>query len=84
MTYDGVNMLKLIEPYTEMERAGEWHGKCPFCERAGSFWVSPARQVYHCWKCGEGGDAVTFVRKLHGLSYGAAISYLARVFPDEE
>lgn len=47
------------------------YGKSP------SFTVSPDKQMYYCFGCGIGGDAVSFLMKINGLSFGEAIRYLA-------
>ena len=40
--------------------------------------VSPAKQVFYCFGCGKGGDAVTFLRELENLSYVEAVERLAQ------
>lgn len=57
---------------------GTLKGLCPFHdERSPSFHVRPAVGRYHCFGCGEGGDVITFVMKLDGLSFVEAVEYLA-------
>ncbi|MCA1823184.1 MAG: DNA primase, partial [Frankia sp.] len=57
---------------------GELKGLCPFHdEKTPSFHVAPARGVFHCFGCGEGGDVIDFVRKLEHLSFTEAIEHLA-------
>ncbi|MDR0501018.1 MAG: DNA primase [Coriobacteriales bacterium] len=59
-------------------RGREFWGNCPFHnEKTPSFKVSPSTQLYHCFGCGESGDAITFVRKLDGLDFIDAVRYLA-------
>ena len=57
---------------------GNLKGLCPFHdERSPSFNVTPARGVYHCFGCGVGGDAITFLTELDGLSFVEAVERLA-------
>ena len=58
--------------------AGSLKGLCPFHdERTPSFHVTPARGLYYCFGCGEGGDVVDFLMKHDGLSFTEAIEKLA-------
>ncbi len=57
---------------------GSLKGLCPFHdERSPSFHVRPSVGRYHCFGCGEGGDVITFVMKLDGLTFVEAVEYLA-------
>jgi DNA primase len=50
---------------------------CPFhAERTPSFIVNQKKQTFHCYGCGEHGDVIDFIRKLHGLSFKDALVYL--------
>ena len=54
-------------------------GLCPFHnEKTPSFSVSPSRQYFHCFGCGKGGDVVTFIMEIEGLTYPEALEFLAR------
>ncbi|GII68007.1 DNA primase [Sphaerisporangium melleum] len=58
---------------------GNLKGLCPFHEeKSPSFNVTPARGYWYCFGCGEGGDVITFVRKLDHLSFAEAIERLAQ------
>lgn len=51
--------------------------KCPFHdENTASFIVFPQKQTFHCFGCGEGGDVIAFIQKLHNLDFKAAIRHL--------
>lgn len=53
-------------------------GLCPFHqEKSPSFNVIPHKGIYHCFGCGEGGDAIAFLRKTRGLSFVEAVKELA-------
>ena len=54
-------------------------GICPFHEeRTGSFSVSPGKNLFHCFSCNRGGDAITFIMEKEKLSFMEAIEFLAR------
>ena len=54
-------------------------GICPFHEeRTGSFSVSPGKNLFHCFSCNRGGDAITFIMEKENLSFMEAIEFLAR------
>ncbi len=57
---------------------------CPFHnEKTPSFSVSVAKQIYKCFGCGKGGDAVRFLMDLEGLSYPEALKWLAKKYSIE-
>ncbi|MFC4529259.1 DNA primase [Sphaerisporangium dianthi] len=58
---------------------GNLKGLCPFHEeKSPSFNVTPSRGYWYCFGCAEGGDVITFVRKLEHLSFAEAIERLAQ------
>ena len=72
--------------HLEKKGAGYW-GLCPFHnEKTPSFHVDPARQIFHCFGCGEGGNVFTFLQKYDNLSFPEAVEQLAEragvVIPD--
>ncbi len=59
--------------------AGRLKGLCPFHdEKTPSFNVNSSIGYFHCFGCGEGGDAIKFVEKVEGLTFPEAIERLAR------
>ena len=57
---------------------GSMKGLCPFHdERTPSFHVRPPVGLWHCFGCGEGGDVISFVEKLHGMGFAEAVEHLA-------
>ncbi|MBI3551762.1 MAG: DNA primase [Elusimicrobia bacterium] len=75
-----VDIGELVAEYvTPLQRAGRnLKGRCPFHqERTPSFIVSPERQTFHCFGCGVGGDAFSFLMKLENLSFMEAAEKLA-------
>lgn len=57
---------------------GNLKGLCPFHdEKSPSFQVSPAKGLYHCFGCGEGGDTLAFVMKVDHLTFAETVERLA-------
>ena len=53
-------------------------GLCPFHnEKSPSFSVHAGRQIYHCFGCGAGGNAFTFVMEYENFTFVEALKYLA-------
>ena len=76
------NIVDLIEARVRLRKVGgRFTGLCPFHqEKTPSFSVSPDRGTYHCFGCGAGGDAISFVRETEGLDFVGAIESLAERF----
>ncbi|MBR1753518.1 DNA primase [bacterium] len=63
------------------KQGGNYWGLCPFHkEKTPSFSVNPTKGIYKCFGCGEGGDALTYLLKTRGLSFGDLIKELAEQF----
>ena len=72
--------MDLIGEYVKLTRAGPTNFKalCPFHnEKTPSFNVSPERQIWHCFGCGEGGDAYAFLTRMEGMTFPEALRTLA-------
>ena len=69
------DIVQLIESYFPLKRAGtNFRAVCPFHnEKTPSFNVNPQRQIFKCFGCGVGGNAITFVRDYEGLTYPEAV-----------
>ena len=70
----------IVGEHLQLKRAGggSLKGLCPFHdEKSPSFQVTPARGLYHCFGCGEGGDVISFVQKIDHLSFSEAVELLA-------
>ena len=53
-------------------------GLCPFHnEKTPSFTVSPQKNIYKCFGCGQAGNPINFVMEHEGMSYPEALKYLA-------
>ena len=70
---------QVIEEYVNLKRRGvNLLGLCPFHdEKTPSFTVSPAKNIYKCFGCGEGGGPVQFIMEQEQLSFPDAIRFLA-------
>ena len=74
------DLADLIAGYgIQVKRAGgSYKACCPFHhEKTPSFHIQPAKGFYHCFGCGESGDAITFVMKYEGLTFIEAAKKLA-------
>lgn len=52
-------------------------GPCPFHQGRNSFTVSPDKQIWKCFKCGKGGNALGLVMEMKKLSFAQAVKFLA-------
>ncbi len=76
---DANDIVGVVQQWVPLKKAGaNYKGLCPFHnEKSPSFNVHPAKQIYHCFGCGEGGDVFTFVQKLSKVGFGEALKVLA-------
>lgn len=76
---DSADIVELLGKYLQLRRAGNsWKACCPFhSEKTPSFHVNPARQSFHCFGCGVGGDALKFIMMFENLDYPTALRRLA-------
>ncbi len=74
-----VDIVDVVSEYVRLKRVGRsLVGLCPFhSERTPSFHVTPEKGFYHCFGCGVGGTAITFVMEIEQLSFMQAIERLA-------
>jgi DNA primase len=73
-------MAELVARYVSLSKSGQnFKGLCPFhSEKTPSFTVNPSRQMFYCFGCGVGGDALAFVMKKEGLGFPEAVRDLAQ------
>jgi len=74
-----VNIVDLVSEYVTLKKAGRNHiGLCPFHrEKTPSFTVNAEKQIYHCFGCGEGGNAFSFLMKVNNMTFPEAVRHLA-------
>lgn len=74
------SIIDVVSDYVSLRKSGaNFQGLCPFHgEKTPSFNVNPARGIFHCFGCGVGGNAVTFIMKMEGLSFPEAVKFLAK------
>lgn len=74
-----VDIVALFAQFgVNLTQKGRSHmGRCPWHEdRSPSLSVDREKGLYNCFACGEAGDAVSLVRKMKGLGFGDAVSFL--------
>lgn len=73
------DIVELISDYVPLKKQGRnYVGLCPFHgEKTPSFTVSPEKQLYHCFGCRAGGNIITFVMEIEGMSFIEALRFLA-------
>jgi len=75
------DIVKVVSGYLQLKKTGRdsFSGLCPFhTEKTASFTVSPAKQVFYCFGCGEGGDVIKFVERVETLTFTEAVERLAQ------
>lgn len=76
---DSSDIVNIISDYVQLKKSGSnYVGICPFHnEKTPSFTVSEAKQIFHCFGCGEGGDIIKFIMKRENLDFPDSIRLLA-------
>lgn len=76
---EATDIVDLISSYIQVKKAGsQFRANCPFHhEKTPSFYITPSSQRFHCFGCGKGGDAISFVRDHENLPFVDAVKKLA-------
>lgn len=75
---DRADIVEVVSETVRLSRSGaSFRGLCPFHrEKTPSFFVHPAKQIFHCFGCGEGGSVFHFLMKARNLSFSEAVEDL--------
>lgn len=73
------NIVDVIDDYVRLRKAGvNYKGVCPFHgDKDASLVVSPAKNIWKCFGCGKGGNAISFVMEHDGVSFFEAAKLVA-------
>ncbi|WP_448376812.1 DNA primase [Fervidobacterium sp.] len=72
------DIVEVISEYVNLQKVGSnYRGLCPFhVETSPSFYVSPQKNMFHCFGCGASGDVIKFVQEIENISYVDAVKKL--------
>ena len=76
---DRIDVADLLGSYIQIKRSGtNFKAVCPFHnEKSASLMISPAKQIWHCFGCGEGGDIFKFIMRYENVEFKEALKILA-------
>lgn len=76
---DASDIVRVVGEHLTLKPKGrEYVGLCPFHDdKNPSMCVVPAKQIFHCFVCGAGGDVFTFVQKYHSMEFRDSLEFLA-------
>ncbi len=80
--FTSLDIIEIIGAKVDLKKRGaNYTGSCPFHnEKSASFTVSESKQMYKCFGCGEGGNAINFLMKKEGWSYPEALKQVAALY----
>ncbi|MBN2687187.1 MAG: DNA primase [Deltaproteobacteria bacterium] len=72
-------IVDIVSEYISLKQAGKnYVGLCPFHqEKTPSFSINPEKQIFYCFGCGEGGNAISFIMKINNMSFPESVRHLA-------
>lgn len=79
---DAANIVDVVSEFVTLKKSGaNYKGLCPFHnEKTPSFMVSPTRGTCHCFGCGKGGNAISFIMEHEQMTYPEALRWLAKKY----
>ena len=80
--FDSASIVDVVGEFVQLKKRGaNYLGLCPFhTEKTPSFTVTPSKDIYKCFGCGKGGNAVNFIMEHEHLSYPEALRFLAKKY----
>src|SRR4030042_3048085 len=83
--FNAADVVDVVGDFVSLKKKGtNYMGLCPFHnEKTPSFSVSPSKNIYKCFGCGKGGNAVNFIMEHENYTYVEALKYLARKYQIE-
>lgn len=75
-----IDIVELISGYIPLKHVGRsYKALCPFHhEKTPSFMINPERQIFHCFGCSVGGNAISFLMQYERLEFPEAVEILAK------
>ncbi len=76
---DAADIVQIVGEHVTLKAKGrEYVGLCPFHDdHTPSMCVVPAKQIFHCFVCGAGGDVLSFIQRYHRMEFREALEFLA-------
>ncbi|MCM8825105.1 MAG: DNA primase, partial [Candidatus Omnitrophica bacterium] len=76
-----LDIVEVVSGYVQLKKSGRNHrGLCPFHpEKTPSFFVSPEKQIFHCFGCGVGGNVINFLMKIESIDFVEAVRMAAEM-----
>ncbi|WP_104697731.1 MULTISPECIES: DNA primase [unclassified Helicobacter] len=77
-----IDIVDIIGSYIDIKKTGSnYSACCPFhSEKTPSFMISPVKNIFHCYGCGTGGDAIKFVMEYEKIDFVEAIEKIAHFY----
>ena len=77
---DNADIVDVVSKHVDLTKRGRnFFGLCPFHnEKTPSFSVAPDKGIYHCFGCGQGGNAVNFIMEYEKITFVEALQQLGK------
>lgn len=79
---EAVDIVEVVTGYTQLRGYGaEQKGMCPLHDdKQPSLEVNASKQLFHCFGCQKGGNAINFIMECEGLAFKDAVAFLTEKF----